>query len=85
MKRFFGMMPVKEIERTETFEDSNGYEVRIDAGLNGWTVRFGDYSSRYKDESKGTAANFDEAYKVATDISGTLTPLKRKGGVEREY
>lgn len=74
MKRFFGMMPVSEIERTEEFVDKYGLSVRIDAGPNGWTVRFADMSSAYKDESIGTEANFKNAYEVAVKHVGDLTP-----------
>lgn len=74
MKRFFGMMPVSEIERTEHFVDEYGMLVLIDAGPNGWTVRFADMSSEYKDESIGTEANFGNAYKVAVECVGKLTP-----------
>ena len=74
MKRFFGMMPVSEIERTEHFVDECGLSVRIDAGPNGWTVRFADMSSKYKDESIGTEANFKNAYDVAVECVGKLTP-----------
>ena len=74
MKRFFGMMPVNEIERTEYFVDECGLSVRIDAGPNGWTVRFADMSSKYMDESIGTEANFKNAYDVAVECIGELTP-----------
>lgn len=74
MNRFFGMMPVSEIERTEHFVDKYGMSVRIDAGPNGWTVRFADMSSKYNDESIGTDANFENAYKVAVESVGELTP-----------
>ena len=75
MKRFFGMMPVKEIERSVTFRDKYGDKVRIDAGPNGWTVRFADMSSRYKDESIGTDQNFKNAYSVAEEDVGPLKPI----------
>lgn len=74
MRRFFGMMPVSEIERTEYFVDKYGLSVRIDAGPNGWTVRFADMSSKYMDESIGTDANFKNAYDVAVESVGELTP-----------
>lgn len=78
MKRFFGMMPVDEIERTEHFVDDCGLPVLIDAGPNGWTVRFADMSSKYKDESIGTEANFKNAYDVAVESVGKLTPKSEK-------
>ena len=78
MKRFFGMMPVKEIERTEYFVDEYGMSIRIDAGPNGWTVRFADMSSKYMDESIGTEANFKNAYDVAVECVGKLTPKAKE-------
>ena len=78
MKRFFGMMPMSEIERTEHFVDENGLSVLIDAGPNGWTVRFADMSSKYKDESIGTEANFKNAYDVAVECVGKLTPKAKE-------
>ena len=84
MKRFFGMMPVSEIERTENFVDKYGLSVRIDAGPNGWTVRFADMSSRYKDESIGTDANFENAYKVAVECVGELTPKSEEEEFDEE-
>lgn len=82
MKRFFGMMPVNEIERTEHFVDECGLSVCIDAGPNGWTVRFADMSSEYKDESIGTDANFENAYKVAVECVGKLTPKSEEESME---
>lgn len=84
MKRFFGMMPVSEIERTEHFVDERGLSVRIDAGPNGWTVRFADMSSEYKDESIGTEANFKNAYDTAMACVGPLTPAKTERKEETE-
>lgn len=85
MRRFAGMMPVDEIKRTEIFKDKYGESVRIDAGPNGWTVRYADMSSNYKDESIGTDANFKNAYNTATAYVGPLTPVKteRKEEIEK--
>ena len=79
MKRFFGMMPVSEIEKTVTFKDKYGHKVRIDAGPNGWTVRYADMGSNYADESIGTEQNFKNAYAVAEEKVGPLEPLHGKG------
>lgn len=78
MRRFAGMMPVSEIERTEHFVDEYGMSVRVDAGPNGWTVRFADMSSKYMDESIGTDANFKNAYDVAVECVGKLTPESKE-------
>lgn len=78
MRRFAGMMPVNEIERTEIFKDKYGGSVRIDAGPNGWTVRYADMSSNYADVSFGTEQNFKNAYTVAEENVGPLTPVKMK-------
>lgn len=79
MKRFFGMMPMSEIEKTATFKDKYGHKVRIDAGPNGWTVRYADMGSSYADESIGTEQNFKNAYAVAEEKVGPLEPLHGKG------
>lgn len=78
MRRFAGMMPVNEIERTDMFKDKYGHTIRIDAGPNGWTVRYADMSSNYKDESIGTDANFKNAYDTAAASVGPLTPVRTK-------
>lgn len=85
MKRFFGMMPASEIERTEHFVDENGLSVCIDAGPNGWTVRFADMSSEYEDESIGTEANFKNAYDVAVECVGELTPKSEEEEFDEVY
>lgn len=84
MRRFAGMMPVDEIERTQIFKDQYGHDVRIDAGPNGWTVRYADMGSNYKDESIGTDANFKNAYDTAVTHVGPLTPVKTKRKEEEE-
>lgn len=84
MRRFAGMMPVTEIERTEIFKDKYGHTVRIDAGPNGRTVRYADMSSNYKDESIGTDANFKNAYDTAATCVGPLTPVKTERKEETE-
>lgn len=78
MRRFAGMMPVNEIERTDMFKDKYGHTIRIDAGPNGWTVRYADMSSNYKDESIGTDANFKNAYDTVAASVGPLTPVSTK-------
>lgn len=77
MKRFMGMMPINEVEKTAIYEDSYGDEVRIDAGPNGWTVFYVDGSTNYKDEILTTEENFNNAYKVADDNVGPLTPITK--------
>lgn len=77
MKRFMGMMPIKEVEKTAIYKDSYGHEVRIDAGPNGWTVFYVDGSTNYKDETLTTEENFNNAYKVADDNVGPLTPITK--------
>lgn len=62
MKRFFGMMPSNEIEKTVQYVDEMGLHVSIDAGKHGWTIRWADMSSTYKDKDSNTEENFKEAY-----------------------
>lgn len=78
MMRFCGMMPASEVEKRSVYTDRYGDEVRIDAGPNGWTVYYCDMSTRYKDESIGTDANFKNAYKCANEEVGPLKKRTRK-------
>lgn len=73
MQRFFGLMPRSEIEREETFNDSQGRTVTISAGPNGWTVLYGSNSTDYADAEATTDENFDTAYQKAVEVRGTLT------------
>ena len=75
MRRFMGMMPSSEVEKRAVYKDKYGEEVRIDAGPNGWTVYYVDYSTNYKDEVLTTEENFNNAYEVASDNVGPLTPI----------
>lgn len=64
MKRFFGMMPSSEIERSKTYDDGYGLKIRIDAGPNGWTVTWADGGTNYKDVESTTEDNFKAAYNL---------------------
>lgn len=72
MKRFMGMMPDDEIEKEKRFKDSNGRTVTIQAGPNGWTIIYADYSSEYGDVVSSTDENFDTAYNKAVKRLGEL-------------
>ena len=76
MKRFFGMMPSSEIEIEKGFKCSGGLNIRIQAGIHGWTIIYADGGTKYADINAITAQeNFDEALKIATQEFGTLIPL----------
>lgn len=77
MIRFMGMMLSNEVKKTATYKDAYGCKVRIDAGPNGWTVYYVDGSTNYKDETLTTEENFNNAYKVADDNVGPLTPITK--------
>lgn len=85
MKRFAGMMPANEVERSEAFKDQNNQKVRIDAGPNGWTIIWADLSTTYADAPVGTEENFKAAYARAEAEVGKLTSLQEtpKEDVER--
>lgn len=72
MNRLFGMMPAAEVKRSESFLDRTGKKVRIDAGPNGWTVRWCDGSAIYEDCVCTTERNFRNAYARANDKLGPL-------------
>lgn len=59
-----GMMPSNEIEIREEYDDGNGLIVRIDAGPNGWTIRYADNGSKYQDTVATTQENRDTAYAI---------------------
>lgn len=61
MDRFMGMMPTNEIEKSETWQLIDGSHVFIDAGPNGWTVRFPNHSSIWKDVHATTEENYKSA------------------------
>jgi negative regulator of genetic competence, sporulation and motility len=75
MQRFFGMMPINEIEKEEQYKDDGGFIVRIQAGPHGWTVIYADKSTDCQDSYATTEENFKTAYDLATNNLGTLTSV----------
>ena len=75
MKRFFGMMPSTEIEIEKCYKDKDGYKITIQAGKNGWTIIYADYSTDFKDIISSANKNFEEAYNLAVNRLGTLTEI----------
>ena len=63
MERFFGIMPVDEIEIEKVFKDSpeSSCTETIQAGPNGWSILWADHGSTCKDESIGTDENLKNA------------------------
>lgn len=63
MKRFFGMMPSDEIEKEVIWKDDpdSNFKETIQAGPNGWSIIWADTSTTFKDDPKGTTANYKEA------------------------
>ena len=78
MKRFFGMMPSTEIEIEKCYKDKDGYKITIQAGKNGWTIIYADYSTDFKDVISSANKNFEEAYNLAVNRLGTLTEINAK-------
>lgn len=72
-KRFFGMMPSSEISIHKEYKDQYNLSIGIDAGVNGWTVRWADCSTTFRDVQNTAEANFNEAYKSVTDSGFKLT------------
>lgn len=62
MQRFLGMMPTSEIEKSVLFRNDYGDHIYIDAGPNGWTIRYPNRSYDYQDYPLGTDENFNRAY-----------------------
>jgi len=73
MKRYWGVMPGDEIDKTLYFKEENGTNVIIDVGKNGWTVTFCDRSMIYKDKTQDVLDNLRDAIKQAEFKVGKLT------------
>lgn len=69
MKRFMGMMPSDEVKIRKRFDTGDGMTARIDAGPNGWTVTYADYSTRFEDKEDSSENNFAAALGV---LKGSL-------------
>lgn len=83
MNRFFGMMPSSEIEKEKSFIDKSNLKVKIQAGINGWTIVWADGGTDYKDICKSTEENFNEAYHTAVKMIGELNEIKEINCVSR--
>ena len=76
MNRMFGLMSSNEIEKEKSFKDPDGLTITIQAGPNGWTIIYADYSSRWDDVESTTEENFDTAFKTAEMELGVLTEIE---------
>lgn len=76
MNRFMGMMLSDEVEKEVRFKDPHGLTITIQAGPNGWSIIYADYSSRFANEESTTEENFDKAVRTAECELGTLTEIK---------
>ena len=72
MKRFFGLMPVESISIEEIFIDDCGLKVIIQAGSEGYSILYADYSREYEDVVDTPENNFDKAYRIVTKRLGRL-------------
>lgn len=69
MQRFMGLMPLDEIKKEKAFRvGKDQWRVLIQAGENGWTIVFDDYSTRYQNVADTTENNFETALKVLKEI-----------------
>ena len=75
MKRFFGMMPSKEIEKEKHYKDKNGLKITIQAGKHGWTIIYDDSSTQFEDVYNITSENFKAAYDIASSKLGALAEI----------
>jgi len=63
MNRFMGMMPRSEIKLTKKFQDNLG-KIIVEAGPNGWTITYADYSTEYRDHVDTSESNMEAALVV---------------------
>lgn len=78
MKRFYGRMPLEEIEIMRWFKDSTNLNVTIEAGPKGWTIVWADYSTNYSDVDDTAENNFAKAYDTAVSIIGPLRKVSEE-------
>lgn len=74
------MMPADEVLIQRCFRDMNGHTLLIQAGRKGWSIIYADNSSEYGDADESPEANFETAYRRATDAVGRLTYDHTSGG-----
>lgn len=64
MERFFGMMPMCEVDIIRRYRDRDGLRITIQSGKHGWTIIWADGGTNYKDVEATAEDNFKEAYDV---------------------
>ena len=65
MERFFGMIPINEVNREEQF--SVGYfgnKAIIQSNEHGWSILYSDFSAEFSDEEDTTDNNFNKALEI---------------------
>lgn len=72
MERYFGAMPIVEIEIEKMYKDSDGNNVTIQAGPHGWAVLYHDTRNIYQDIDDTSENNFNAAYNTAVEKIGQL-------------
>ncbi len=84
MNRFFGMMPAKEISIRKSFkvgwpdDGDRLLTVYIDAGKNGWTITYADYSTKYNDVTDTDQNNFNTALEILKKQFPIVKEVKHK-------
>ena len=66
-------LTLDELRDDDIIFDVDGYKIIIQAGKNGWTIIYADYSTDFKDIISSANKNFEEAYNLAVNRLGTLT------------
>ena len=72
MTRFFGMIPASEIVIEQSFTDSYGMGIVIQANTKGWTIIRSKSALKYKDVVNTADENYREAYNTASSLYGSL-------------
>lgn len=78
MKRFFGLMPIEEIEIRKNFVDPHNITISIEAGPNGYTIAWGDGSADWEDICDTSENNFRKAYNIANEAVGPLRKINAR-------
>lgn len=75
MKRMFGMMPSREVQKEQSFKDQHGHTVTIQAGPNGWAVLWANLGANGKDVVASVEVNFHAGLTLVKSMGFTLTPV----------
>ncbi len=68
-------MPASEVELQKVFDTGHGLKATVEAGKNGWTVIYADYSTEFKNENDTPENNLEKGIAVLRSHFSELTEV----------